>query len=461
MAAVHSALAPASTSTAGVRPRRGRGVAMHGRTTPGRRPIRSSAEAIVAPVLPAETMAHALPSRTSSAARTSEESFLRRTPPAGSSSMAMTSVQATSGSPMVSPTRSGGPTRATPTPCSSKARRAPSTTSAGALSPPTASTRDGERGERLRRWPLAPAAQVSRPRPLGDPCTSHSSGTPRAASWPPGSAGRRCAPAGTSRQAAAWWERPFALDFFFFGTAIDGSPGGVGRGAPGGRSRLPEHVEVSPPGVSRGNAAAFALVAVGAAHGAQAGAVVPAQRRHGKFEHDGVPRQRAEVDEVVDDGVAARRLARPGSRRAGPRSAPGPSTTSSPDTGSAQRRHIPAQGARTVPAASIPPWKGLSTRSTSAAAPGGTTLRPGSMPDASSGPASTTSPLRTTCIGSPPRGLRAERRSRATLTTKGSAPVTTGPGRRNRPPRPRPRRPLRPPRPGAPPAWPGRRAPSG
>ena len=66
--------------------------------------MRSSAEAIVAPVLPAETMALALPSRTSSAARTSEESFLRRTPPAGSSSMAMTSVQAIRGRPMVSPT---------------------------------------------------------------------------------------------------------------------------------------------------------------------------------------------------------------------------------------------------------------------------------------------------------------------------------------------------------------------
>jgi hypothetical protein len=66
--------------------------------------MRKRAAAIVAPVLPALTMAEALPSRTSSAARTKEESFLRRTPPAGSSSMAMTSVQATSGRPKVSPT---------------------------------------------------------------------------------------------------------------------------------------------------------------------------------------------------------------------------------------------------------------------------------------------------------------------------------------------------------------------
>src|ERR1700722_18460300 len=143
MAGVHSALAPASTSTAGVRPRRGSGVAMQGRTTPGSRPMRSNADAMVAPVLPADTMAEALPSRTSSATRTREESFFRRTPPAGSSSMPMTSVQGTNSRPKVSPTRSGGPTSTMPTPCSSEARRAPSTISPGARSPPMASTATG------------------------------------------------------------------------------------------------------------------------------------------------------------------------------------------------------------------------------------------------------------------------------------------------------------------------------
>ena len=98
---------------------------------------------MVAPVLPALTMAEALPSRTSSAARTSEESFLRRTPPAGSSSMAMTSVQATRGRPRCRPpARAGRPARPgcrrRPT-----ARRAPSTISPGALSPPMASTATG------------------------------------------------------------------------------------------------------------------------------------------------------------------------------------------------------------------------------------------------------------------------------------------------------------------------------
>ena len=46
---------------------------------------------MVAPVLPALTMAEAWPSRTASAARTSDESFMRRTLWPGSASMAMTS----------------------------------------------------------------------------------------------------------------------------------------------------------------------------------------------------------------------------------------------------------------------------------------------------------------------------------------------------------------------------------
>ena len=101
--------------------------------------MRSSADAIVAPVLPAETIALARPSRTSSAARTSEESFFLRTLAAGSSSIAITSVQATTSRPIGSPIRSGTPTRVTDSPSSSTARRAPATTSPGAWSPPIAS----------------------------------------------------------------------------------------------------------------------------------------------------------------------------------------------------------------------------------------------------------------------------------------------------------------------------------
>ena len=61
-------------------PGHGIGVAIAGRATPLMRPMRSSALPMVAPVLPALTMADALPSRTASAARTSDESFRRRTP---------------------------------------------------------------------------------------------------------------------------------------------------------------------------------------------------------------------------------------------------------------------------------------------------------------------------------------------------------------------------------------------
>src|ERR1700722_6771115 len=112
---------------------------MHGRTTPGSRPIRRSADAIVAPVLPADPMALALPSRTNSAARTSEESFFFRTLAAGSSSMAITSVQGKTSRPRGSPISSGTPTRMTESPSSSTAARAPSMISFGAKSPPIAS----------------------------------------------------------------------------------------------------------------------------------------------------------------------------------------------------------------------------------------------------------------------------------------------------------------------------------
>ncbi len=51
-------------------PGTGIGVAMAGRATPWSRPMRNRALAMVAPVLPALTIADAVPSRTASAART-------------------------------------------------------------------------------------------------------------------------------------------------------------------------------------------------------------------------------------------------------------------------------------------------------------------------------------------------------------------------------------------------------
>ncbi len=92
MGAAQSTLAPESIKTVGDDPGTGMGVAMAGRLTPRKRPIRSSALAIAAPVLPALTMAQARPSRTASAQRTSDASRLTRTALPGSSSIPMTSL---------------------------------------------------------------------------------------------------------------------------------------------------------------------------------------------------------------------------------------------------------------------------------------------------------------------------------------------------------------------------------
>ena len=120
-------------------------VAMAGRATPLTRPMRRRALAIAAPVLPALTIADARPSRTASAARTTDESFLRRTPPAGSSCMSTTSLASSTSMPHVLPMASRRPTRRMGTPSSSAAWRAPATISRGPLSAPITSTAMGSR----------------------------------------------------------------------------------------------------------------------------------------------------------------------------------------------------------------------------------------------------------------------------------------------------------------------------
>jgi len=118
-------------------------VAMAGRATPEIRPMRSRALAMTAPVLPALTMAAALPSRTASAARTIDASFLRRTPCKGSSPMSMTSVAGQTSRPPASGMASAWPMSTTGTPRRSAASRAPATISPGPLSPPMTSTAMG------------------------------------------------------------------------------------------------------------------------------------------------------------------------------------------------------------------------------------------------------------------------------------------------------------------------------
>src|ERR1700728_401326 len=316
MAAVHSALAPASTRIAGGPSRRGIGVAMQGRDTPRRRPIRKRAEAIVAPVLPALTMAEALPSRTSSAERTSDESFLRRTPWAGSSSMAMTSVQATSSRPNVSPTRSGGPTRTTGIP-SSAARRAPATISAGALSPPMASMATGR---------SAAAGEGALPLGLksvdldGDasrvPATARADhvGGLRLGAVPAHAARRRLQHPVGGLAATALGLRGLLLrdshrrapDPCVRATSwrrlgrVGDRPGFPLR-AP--TSRRAKHIEVSPPGVDRRHAVAARLVAVRPAVLAQPGAVRRTEGGERQLGDERVEQHGLEVDLVVGDAV--------------------------------------------------------------------------------------------------------------------------------------------------------------
>ena len=198
---------------------------MAGRLTPLMRPIRSSAAAIVAPVLPAETIAEALPSRTASAARTSVESFLVRTAAPGSSSMAISSLALIS-SMSSSWTRSGGPTSTTGMP-SSTARRTPARISRRA---------HGRRPWRRRRW-AASSGDVRRRRRRRGSCTSRTTGTPCAGSSPP-QRGHTLRAGASSFQAPARRLRDFDFDFFFLGTAIVGLRDEI-RAAPGYRPDIP------------------------------------------------------------------------------------------------------------------------------------------------------------------------------------------------------------------------------
>ena len=157
--------------------------------------------------------------------------------PAGSSSMAMTSVQATSSRPGGVADLLGRADQHDRDAVLVGGPAGPGDDLAGGLVAAHGVDGDGQGGQRLGRRTLAPAAQVSRPRRPGAPCTSRSSGRPRGASWTPGSAGTRCAAGGSAARPPAWRLRPFALDVFFFGTAIVGLQRSVRGAAPDGRAR--------------------------------------------------------------------------------------------------------------------------------------------------------------------------------------------------------------------------------
>ena len=188
-------------------------VAIAGRLTPLIRPMRSSADAIVAPVLPAEIIADAWPSRTASAARTRVESFLRRTARPASSSISMTSLASSSGrSPMSARSfRSGRPDQQDR--CAfSRGRTGAGDDRAGRVVAAHGVDRDRQHQVRLRDV-------ISRLRRRRGSCTSRTSGTPCAASWRCRSEGKCCeqeCPASTRRRGgcgsssstSSSWERP-------------------------------------------------------------------------------------------------------------------------------------------------------------------------------------------------------------------------------------------------------------
>ena len=171
------------------------------------RPMRNSADAIVAPVLPADTMAEALPSRTASAARTSDESFILRTLEPGSASMAITSEASMIGRSPVSPISSGSADQDDGhTELVGGAFGAFDDGVGGVV---TAHGIDGD-GQHVStsrlRWPAGRR-------------TSRSCHRPGADAWPHRTAGRCCGRC-DRRHAEALRLRLFDLDIFRFGTAM-------------------------------------------------------------------------------------------------------------------------------------------------------------------------------------------------------------------------------------------------
>ena len=198
-----------------VAPGTGIGVAMAGRATPLMRPMRSSALAIVAPVLPALTMAEARPSRTASAARTSEESFMRAHARAGVGVHGddlgrREHLEAAGVADLVGPADEHDG--------DAELGRAP------AWRPRRSRRGPGRRPSRRRRWAGSSASvtgdAISRRRWPGGRGTSRSCRTRRGAAWLAPHRGQMLRAGASSVQAEARRLRLFALEVFFLGTAM-------------------------------------------------------------------------------------------------------------------------------------------------------------------------------------------------------------------------------------------------
>ena len=199
---------------------------------------------MVAPVLPAQTMAEALPSRTALAATLSEASFFWRTDDAGSSPISMTSEAGRTSRPW-SVAQPGGvadehdrDAQLVDRPPGAGDDRV------GASSPPMASTATGSI-DADRDWTLK-AAALSRRRGPGGPCTSRRCRRPCGAPWRRRTGAERAAGAaqhpGGGPAAAALRLRGLLL-----------GDGHRSRSfGPGSREKLPERASLSRTSARRG-----------------------------------------------------------------------------------------------------------------------------------------------------------------------------------------------------------------
>ena len=243
-------------------------------------------------------------------------------------------------------------------PSSSAARRAPATISPGARSPPMASTATGRAASAGEPAPALGSTQSTSTawRPLYHPQFGQTTwGT--LAWWHCGQTLRAGGRAPSSRPAGcgSWpwmsfsWGRPSSLTVgrpaggvHVPASAPVGSRSGVLRASR--RRGHPEHVEVAHRGSLGATQPQASLVAVGPARGAQAPAVLPAQRGEGQLEEHGVAHQGLEVH--LRRRPADRLLVVSPSPALGSQKSSRTGTASSPPTGSAQRRHTPVHGRR-------------------------------------------------------------------------------------------------------------------
>ena len=208
---MHSALAPASHRMTGVEPGRGMGVAMHGRTTPLIRPSRSSARGHDRPGVP----------RRDRRARLAVAHEL-----GGAHDRGVLLASHGLRGVLVHRDHLGARDEREPEGVPDQVGRPDEDDGDAELVHRCPGPRDDVGGRPVpahrveRDGQLRPGRQLNRPRPRRDPCTTRSSGRPRAASWPWRSAGRRCAPARAAASSTRAATRDFAFDVFRFGTAM-------------------------------------------------------------------------------------------------------------------------------------------------------------------------------------------------------------------------------------------------